>query len=151
MDVTKERFESGEVGFAGWRARISLKRGIPTPAVANGTVVGGGGFGSHEVYGLDAVTGGRKWRLRTRDDGPTAAVLVDGFALFNTESCTLMAVDMASGTMQWEKWLGDPLLAQPAAADGRVLMVFPRKGSHWLGAFDLRTGDSQWKRGLDMM
>jgi outer membrane protein assembly factor BamB len=45
----------------------------------------------------------------------------------------------------WEKWLGDPLLAQPAAANGRVLMVWPKDGKHYLGSFDCRTGAAAWE------
>jgi outer membrane protein assembly factor BamB len=50
-----------------------------------------------------------------------------------------------TGALLWEKWLGDPLLAQPAAANGWVVMVFPRNGSHWLGAFDVRSGHQLWE------
>ena len=148
MIVTKERFKSDRRRFDGWRVRLNPRQGIPTPAVAGTRVIVGGGFGSHDVWALDAETGRVTWHLRTKDDGPTAAVVVDDVALFNTESCTLMAVDVATGTVRWEQWLGDPLLAQPAAADGRVLMVFPRERSHWLGAFDLRTGARMWETQL---
>jgi outer membrane protein assembly factor BamB len=149
MNVNQERFKDGGAGFAGWRVRIGSGCGIPTPAFAGDSVIVGGGFGSYEVYALDVGTGRLRWQVDTEDDGPTAAVVLDGTALFNTESCTLMAVDAATGMVRWEKWLGDPLLAQPAAADGRVLMVFPRNESHWLGAFDLRTGKLQWKTRLE--
>jgi outer membrane protein assembly factor BamB len=108
-------------------------------------VIFGGGFGSYEMYALDEATGTLRWQVHTRDDGPTAAVVADGAALFNTESCTLMAVDAATGAPLWEKWLGDPLLAQPAAGDGRVVMVYPRGGKHWLGAFDIRSGGQLWE------
>ena len=73
-------------------------------------VIFGGGFGSHDMYALDQATGTLRWHLRTGDDGPTAAVVVDGIVLFNTESCTLMAADADTGALLWEKWLGDPLL-----------------------------------------
>ena len=141
--VESRRLEFGR--FTGWRAQVQPARSIATPAVWGGTVVFGGGFGSHEVYALHARTGEPAWELRTGDDGPTAATVIDGVAFLNTESCTLEAVDIARGTLLWEKWLGDPLLAQPAAADGRVLMVWPGRGKHFLGAFDLRTGEPMWE------
>src|SRR5262252_6600889 len=105
MNGHQERF--GSVGFDGWRAQIGSGRGIPTPAIVDGTVIVGGGFGSHEVYAFDAASGERRWKVHTTDDGPTAAVVLDGIALFNTESCTLMAVDVATGgqRLRWEKWL----------------------------------------------
>jgi len=81
MNVNRERFENGGAGFAGWRARIGSGRGIPTPASADGTVIVGGGFGSHEVYALDVETGQLRWQVHTRDDGPTAAVVLDGTAV----------------------------------------------------------------------
>jgi outer membrane protein assembly factor BamB len=108
-------------------------------------VIFGGGFGSHDVYALDLATGTLRWNLHTSDDGPTAAVVLDGLVLLNTESCTLLAADAESGRLSWEHWLGDPLLAQPAAANGRVVMAYPRGGEHYLAAFDVRTGSPLWE------
>ena len=148
MRVETRQFHAGGRVFPGWRIQVASGRGIATPAVSGDQVIFGGGFGSHDVYSVDASTGSLRWHVRTRDDGPTAATVVGDIALFNTESCTLMAVDVSTGTVRWEKWLGDPLLAQPAATDDRVLMVFPRGGSHWLGAFELRSGDPRWETKL---
>jgi putative pyrroloquinoline-quinone binding quinoprotein len=133
-------------GLSGWRVRLAPSRGIPTPAVMAGRVFVGAGFGSHEVFALDARSGALAWQLRTRDDGPTAAVAFDGFIAFNTESCTLEVVEADSGRVVWERWLGDPLLAQPAIAGNRVLMVYPRAGQHVLGAFDLTSGQPLWEK-----
>jgi outer membrane protein assembly factor BamB len=164
VTTVSERFGNGNGGvFNGFRARIEPPRGVATPAVSGGAVVIGGGFGSYEVYALDWATGTLRWHLRTSDDGPTAAIVVDGVVLFNTESCTLAAVDVATGALLWEKWLGDPLMAQPAAADGRVVMAYPKKGTHRLVGIrhpsraaavghrgksrcDYRTGDQRWPR-----
>jgi outer membrane protein assembly factor BamB len=46
---------------------------LATPAVVDGKVFLGGGFGSYEFYALDAKTGKLLWQYRTGDDGPTAA------------------------------------------------------------------------------
>jgi Ca-activated chloride channel homolog len=146
VTAASERLGNGHGGFfEGYRVRIRPRRGIATPAIHGTAVIFGGGFGSHDMYAVDRGTGTLRWHLRTRDDGPTAAVVVDGIVLFNTESCTLMAADAGTGALLWEKWLGDPLLAQPAAADGRVVMVYPRQGTHWLGAFDVRSGRQVWE------
>ena len=123
--------------FPGWRVRLDAQRAVPTPAVASGRVLVGGGFGSHDFYALDAGTGALAWHLRTKDDGPTAAVVSDGHAVFNTESCTLEVVSVKDGRVVAEAWLGDPLLAQPAVSGNRVFMVFPSGGEHVLGAFEL--------------
>jgi hypothetical protein len=113
-----------------------------------GRVYFGGGFGSHEVYALDGHSGHLLWQLKTRDDGPTAVVGVGTLVAFNTESCTLEVVDALDGRLVWERWLGDPLLAQPAIAGPRVVMAYPREGRHWLGAFDLASGDPLWETSL---
>lgn len=141
LSTEQQRF--GE--FSGWRVRVNPARSIATPAVWGDKVLFGGGFGSYEVYAVDAQTGRLSWELRTKDDGPTAATVIDGVAFLNTESCTLEAIDIESGKLLWENWLGDPLLAQPAAVTGRVLMVWPRQGQHFLGSFDSRTGRPHWE------
>jgi outer membrane protein assembly factor BamB len=142
-------FKDSNTGFGGWRIALEPKRAITTPAVAGGHVFVGGGFGSYDFFAFDAHTGAPAWRLRTRDDGPTSAVWAEGLAVFNTECCTLEAVDAATGKVVWERWLGDPLLAQPAVMDGRVYMVYPRAGEHRLGAFNLRDGRPLWETRLD--
>lgn len=142
-------FKDSVTGFGGWRIVLEPKRAVPTPAVANGSVFVGGGFGSYDFFAFDARTGAPAWYLHTNDDGPTSAVLSDGFAVFNTESCTLEVVDAVTGTVVWERWLGDPLLAQPAVMDGRVYMAYPRAGEHRLGAFALRGGQPLWEIRLD--
>ena len=115
--LAPEPFRDQGTGFGGWRVRIDPRRAVPTPAVSGSHVFVGGGFGSFEFYAFDARTGAVAWHLRTKDDGPTAAVLADGVAVFNTECCTLEAVEMSSGKVLWESWLGDPLLAQLAVME----------------------------------
>ena len=131
--------------FGGWRVRLPGDRGIPTPAVSGGRVFVGGGFGSYDFYAFDQESGELEWHRRTKDDGPTAAVVADGFVVFNTESCTLEVVRATDGDVLGERWLGDPLLAQPAVAGGRVFMVYPRNGRHWIGAFHLPQLEPLWE------
>jgi eukaryotic-like serine/threonine-protein kinase len=142
-------FQDRATGFSGWRMKLSSGRGIPTPAVSQGRVLVGGGFGSYDFYALEAGSGRLAWHQRTKDDGPTAAVIEDDFAAFNTESCTLEVVAIRSGQVVWEKWLGDPLMAQPAIDGGRVFMAYPRDGSHYLGAFQLIDGKPLWLTRID--
>ncbi|MCI0746578.1 MAG: PQQ-binding-like beta-propeller repeat protein [Verrucomicrobia subdivision 3 bacterium] len=142
-------FTDRGTGFSGWRVRLDTSRAVPTPAAGGGRVYVGAGFGSYDFYSFDALTGRQAWHLSTTDDGPTAAVLADGFVLFNTESCTLEIVQARSGERVWHRWLGDPLLAQPAVMNGRVFMVYPKNGSHWLGAFALADGAPLWETRLD--
>ncbi len=132
-------------GRRGWVINLGNGRPLATPAVVDGVVYVGGGFGSHEFYAFDAVTGATRWALRVSDDGPTAAVVKDGVVAFNTESCTLFVVDAETGRERWSRWLGDPLMSQPAIGDGKVFMAFPAAGGHRLVAFDLRTGAELWR------
>ena len=142
-------FKDDHTGFTGWRLAIETGRAVPTPAVSDERLFVGGGFGSFDFYAFDAHTGASAWHVHTHDDGPTAAVVSQGFVVFNTESCTLEVVEAAGGRVVWEKWLGDPLLAQPAVMNGRIFMVYPKHGQHWLGAFSLREGQPLWETRLD--
>src|SRR5262249_30264388 len=60
-------------GKTGWKVTIPGNRPLATPALADGKLFLGGGFGSHEFYAFDAKTGKTLWVYQTGDDGPTAA------------------------------------------------------------------------------
>ena len=141
-------FASKDGKIKGWKLTIPGSKALATPAVVDGKVFVGGGFGSHEFYAFDAATGKRLWTYQTADDGPTAAVVADDYVIFNTESCELEIITK-DGKPVWKKWLGDPLMSTPAVADGKVYMAYPdSKGDkqHYLACFDLRTGKEFWKR-----
>jgi len=50
-------FASPDGLVRGWKVTIPGGHPLATPAVADGRVLLGGGFGSYEFYALDAVTG----------------------------------------------------------------------------------------------
>ncbi len=105
----------------GWLARLpNGHQHLLTPLYGDGKVFLGGGFSSHQMFAYDARTGEREWAAAASDGGPTAAILEDGKVIFNTESCTIFAVDARTGRQRWSRWLGDPLMSQPAAANGLV-------------------------------
>jgi len=151
-------------GKTGWVLRLPGGRPIATPAYADGMLFVGGGYGSHEFYAVDSETGRIIWKIQTGDDGPTAAVVADGFVAFNTESCTLVVVDERRGRVIWQEWLGDPLMSQPAIDKGILYMAHPAAtgrpqkpaefhprpaspgGSHRLLAADLSTGRHIWEQ-----
>jgi Ca-activated chloride channel family protein len=140
-------FRSKDGGKKGWKVTIPGGRLLATPAVVGGRVFLGGGFGSHEFYAFDALTGKKAWVYRTKDDGPTAAAVADGYVAFNTESCELEVLTV-EGKPVWKKWLGDPLMSMPAVAGGKVCMAYPNsKGDrkHYLACFELKTGKELWK------
>jgi len=127
-------------GHKGWKIKVPGGRALATPAVVGDTVFVGGGFGSHEFYAFDAQSGAPRWAIRVSDDGPTAAVVADDKVVFNTESCTLFVVDARTGKQLWSRWLGDPLMSQPAIAAGVIYMAYPGAGGHHLIALGLKDG-----------
>jgi Ca-activated chloride channel family protein len=140
-------FRSKDGHKKGWKVVLPGNRPLATPAVVDGKVFLGGGFGSHEFYAFDAATGKRQWTYRTKDDGPTAAAVADGLVAFNTESCELEVLTV-EGKPVWKKWLGDPLMSMPAVAGGKVYMAYPdSKGDrkHYLACLELKTGKEVWK------
>lgn len=130
----------------GWFARTSGQR-LLTPVYGEGKVYVGGGFSSHQLFAYDARTGEREWTASAPDGGPSAAILEDGKVLFNTESCTLFAVDANTGRRRWSRWLGDPLMSQPAAANGLVfsghIIDGQSPGSLRAGTTGFGTGDGR--------
>jgi len=133
----------------GWVVRLPepQRMRLLTPSYGDGRVYIGGGFGSHQLYALDAQSGRIDWRAAAPDGGPTAAILEDDKVLFNTESCTLFALDAETGRARWSRWLGDPLMSQPAAANGRVFSGHIRDGGGYgFTAMDLDDGRVLWTR-----
>jgi outer membrane protein assembly factor BamB len=144
-------FQSPDGRFRGWKVTIPGGHSLATPAVVDGRVFLGGGFGSYEFYAFDARDGRLDWQYQTNDDGPTAAAVDDGFVVFNAESCELEVLTVV-GAPVWKRWLGDPLMSMPAVAGGRIFMAYPdSKGDrrHYLACFDLRTGNEFWKQPIE--
>jgi len=161
-DLKPVRFETHD-GKGGWALRIPGNRPIATPAYADGMLFVGGGYGSHEFYAFKAKTGEVVWKISTGDDGPTAAVVEDGYVAFNTESCTVIVVDEKTGKIIWQEWLGDPLMSQPAISNSRLFIVYPsgqrnpkhspsanlaklKEPGYRLLAVDLKTGLHLWEQ-----
>ncbi len=123
-DLEATAFKTSD-GREGWVIKIPGDHPIATPAIANGVLYVGGGYGSHEFYAFNAETGKVEWQIKTGDDGPSAAVVEEGSCAFNTESCTIYVTDAKTGRIVWEEWLGDPLMSQPAIAQGKVYIAYP--------------------------
>lgn len=173
-DLTPTPFQTPD-DKSGWVVSIPGKRPIATPAYYEGLIFVGGGYGSHEFYAFKADTGEVAWKIQTKDDGPTAAVVEEGCVAFNTESCTIMVLEARTGKVLWEEWLGDPLMSQPAISKGRLYMAYPagqrdhplsqvqgsyanqqtvadstapRRSGHQLLCADLRTGKHYWEQSI---
>lgn len=134
-----------EDGRQGWKVKLERELPLATPAVVDGMVYMGGGFGSYEFYALDSRSGKPLWLFHCGDDGPTAAVVERGCVAFNTESCILYVLDAKSGKKLWGRWLGDPLMSQPAISGDRIVMAYPsQEGGHSLSCMELATGKHYW-------
>ncbi|MBW2527778.1 MAG: PQQ-like beta-propeller repeat protein, partial [Deltaproteobacteria bacterium] len=114
----------------GFEVQLPSKAPITTPTVYRDTLFVSGGFHSKEFYALTAKEGQLVWALNLDDDGPSASACEDGVCVFNTESCTIFAVEAATGKLLWSWWLGDPLMSAPTIAHGRVFSSYPVGGGH---------------------
>src|SRR5215208_2588959 len=112
----------------GFSIQLPSKAPIPTPTVYRDKVYVSGGFHSKEFYCFKASTGELVWAIDLDDDGPTAAVCADSVCVFNTESCTLFAVEADTGKHLWSHWLGDPLTSTPTINSGVVFTSYPANG-----------------------
>jgi Ca-activated chloride channel family protein len=98
----------------------------------------------------DAETGLRGWRrARPRERQAVTPCVEGGRVVFDTESCTGCVVPAEDGERVWKRWLGDPLLAQPAVAGETLLMAYP-DGSRErrLAAFRLADIGGLWQAWL---
>jgi outer membrane protein assembly factor BamB len=98
---------------------------IPTPTVYKDKIYVSGGFSTREYFCFDAADGKFVWGMNLDDDGPTSAVCGDDIVVFNTESCTIFALDANTGKNIWSHYLGDPLTSTPTIANGKVFTSYP--------------------------
>lgn len=135
-------------GKRGWVTALPDGQMIVTPAYGHGKVFVGGGFHSRQVYAVDARTGRIEWTVSAPDGGPSAAIVERDRLIFNTESCTIFVVDIGTGELVWSQYLGDPMMAQPAAANGRVFTAHRAtslQGGHAITALSLADGTQLWQ------
>ena len=131
----------------GWAVRVA-RSALRTPAYADGRVFLGGGLGSREFMAFDARTGREVWRTSVSDNGPTTALVHQGRVVFGSESCHVHVLDAETGSIVWERYLGDPLTAAPSIGDGLVFAAYWDNHTWALAALDLNTGQPRWHRHL---
>jgi len=159
----KSKVEMTENGFV---VKLEASNITPTPSAYDGAIFVSGGFGSKSYFSYDAKSGQCNWGSNLDDDGPSTAAIEEDIAVFNTESCTIFALDTKSGEEIWSYWLGDPLMSTPTVANGYVFTAYPTrpkeiKGkeakeaakkydpSHALICFELKSGKIMWQQWLD--
>ncbi len=158
--VTKRKAPAAVKTATGWQVKFGSGAAITTPAVYEGMVYTSGGFNSKEFYAFETATGKPRWAIDLDDDGPSTAACAERVCVFNTESCTIFAVDSKSGEQLWSWWLGDPLTSAPTIGGGLVFTSYPAASaegakprppgaSHALIALDLKTGAIKWQKWLD--
>jgi outer membrane protein assembly factor BamB len=133
LEFNPESIKKTRSGFA-----IQMPSGtaVATPAVKDGRLYVSGGFSCMEFYCFDAKTGAFIWGKELDDDGASAPLVYDDVIIFNTESCTIFALDAAKGDLLWAHWLGDPLMSVPTAAGGRVYTTYPVEEAAEIGKFE---------------
>jgi Ca-activated chloride channel family protein len=131
-------------GRRGWITALPSSQLLTSPAFGDGKIFLGGGFSSQSFFAFDAYTGEAQWSLRAPDGGPTAAIYDRNNIIFNTESCTLFVADAATGELRWSRWLGDPLMSQPASDGDRVFSAYPSGDGYRFSAFRMRDGEPLW-------
>jgi len=164
IPVTRIDLSTIHVMKSDGRFRVALPSRAPivTPTVYDDLVVVSGGFRSHQMYAFRAAIGDPVWGVELGDDGPSMPACEDDVCVFNTESCTIFAVDAHTGALLWSWYLGDPLMSAPAIANGLVFTSYPAQATteagknpppggvtHALAAFRLRTGELVWTRWID--
>ena len=156
--VTKAKLDASAVQRSKGGFEVQLPSGAPvtTPTVYANLVMVSGGFRSKEFHALRLNTGEPVWGLHLDDDGPSTAACAERVCVWNTESCTIFAVQAETGEMLWSLWLGDPLMSAPTIAGGKVFTAYPASAgnrppdaSHALIALDLKTGRIEWQRWID--
>jgi outer membrane protein assembly factor BamB len=145
----------------GFQVQFASHASIVTPTVYDRRVIVSGGFQSNLLYAYNATTGDPVWGLDLHDDGPSSPACDRGTCVVSTESCTIFAVDAATGKHLWSYYLGDPLTSAPTIAGDRVFASYPAGGTadgnkprppgvtHALAAFDLRSGKILWQMWLE--
>jgi outer membrane protein assembly factor BamB len=156
--ATPAKLDAGAIQRQKGRFEVRMPSGAPvaTPAIYQGRVLVSGGFRSKQFYAFAVETGDPAWGLQLDDDGPSTPACEDEVCLWNTESCTIFAVDAKTGRQLWAWWLGDPLMSAPSIAGGRVFTSYPAQvpdgppgATHAVIALDLRSGAVLWQKWID--
>ena len=145
--------------------KMEFQRGgpLPTPTICGDKLFVSGGFNSSSYHAYTAKDLKHIWSASMSDNGPSTAACGpdDESLIFNTESCTIFALDGETGKHIWSHWLGDPLAASPSSADNIIITSYPAgypgaaptkdkpNPTHVLAALNAKTGEFIWQKWID--
>jgi outer membrane protein assembly factor BamB len=130
---------------------------VGTPTIADDKLFVQAGYHSPKFYAIHPTTGQYFWGVELGESGASPAVFHNGVLLINTYSCTLYALEAASGKMLWSRWLAGTIYSTPSADGNSVYAVYDNGHDNLLGenesfviaSFDLKTGKINWMNWVD--
>lgn len=149
VDVAKAPTNYLKTTPEGYNIDFEASGPIGTPTVINDKMFMPAGFYSPSFYCLKAENGQYLWGVELGESGASPAVYHNGVILINTYSCTLYALDAATGKLLWSKWLAGTVYSTPTANGDLVYVVYEYGGAYVLSCFDLRSGAFKWINRLD--
>lgn len=119
---------------------------VPEPAVANGTVYIGGGYGNSKVYALSSTDGTVQWERSLSAAVMAPPTVSSGTVYVNSTDGRVHALNTDDGSEGWTYETADITYASPSVADGTVVV-----GSldQTLYALDASDGTEQWSVNLE--
>ena len=91
---------------------------------------------------LDAHTGDRLWRYRTKGNVDSSPAVVDGVVYVGSDDNYLYALDADTGTLLWRYETDDEVDSSPAVVDG---VVYVGSDDDYLYALAADTGRLLWR------
>ena len=141
-----------------WSWTLPPGRNIVTPLVHDGVMfVWGAG---DRLYAFDAQRGNLLWRYDRQWSGATTRYslrsisLYDNVVIFPGDDGHVIALDMKTGEVVWDKAVIDPTEMRfsggPLVADGKVMMGTStgstERGHNFIIALNTKTGKEVWRR-----
>ncbi|MBM3695226.1 MAG: hypothetical protein FJW79_04755 [Actinobacteria bacterium] len=131
-----------------WTAKVGVQGWLNNPVVVGDTVyVGSAGQVQFEadaadgIYALDLASGTRRWFLPASLD--VNGVAADGSLVVAVgDEGLVWGIDAATGLALWTANLGAAVFSNPLLVDGKAVVG---DGSGTVSAFDLRSGQRQWR------
>lgn len=138
-------FRAGHSSKQGWAIKVA-KNNPRTPDAGEGVVVVGGGK-SYDIFGIDAETGERRWKAKSKDSGISSISVSGKAAYYTTWSCTLERVRLTDGKVEFVKWIASTVECAPHAEGNRVAAAYTQDGNQ-VSMHSIKSGNSIWSKKL---